>query len=274
MNSLQGKHIAVTGARKKDEVTQLIRNFGGIAHIRPAQGTIMADLEEIVPAMRRVIAQGADWVILTTGQGAQQLVDMARQSDMLWDWLRLLRTSKIAARGNKTRRFLKEWAITPDLSDDDGTTAGLIRAFGDEPLDGRRVVVQLHGERPGRLLRWLADKGAVVETLMPYVHVPPPEEDIRSFLEEIRARKFDAVAFTSALQVRYLFETAGRFGMKETLRERLSGEVLAAAVGKVTAEALEEEGVTRVLQPSDQRIGPLVVRLARYFETGALAGEG
>jgi hypothetical protein len=38
----------------------------------------------------------------------------------------------------------------------------------------------------------------------------------------------------------------------------------------VTAEALEEEGVAPVLQPSDQRIGSLIVKLARYFETGVL----
>jgi uroporphyrinogen-III synthase len=268
MLSLQGKQIAVTGARKQDEVTKLVANFGGVAHIRPAQGTILTDEEEIGPAMRRVIAEGADWIMFTTGQGAQRLLDVARQSDMLWEWLRLLRTSKVAARGYKTRKFLKEWAISPDVSDDDGTTAGLMRAFGDEPLEGRKVVVQLHGERPERLLRWLADSGAVVETLMPYIHVPPPETEIRSFLEELKERKFDAVAFTSALQVRYLFEMAGRFGMKEMLRDRLSGEVLAAAVGKVTAEALEEEGVAPVLQPSDQRIGSLVVKLARYFQTG------
>lgn len=270
MLSLEGKQIAVTGARKQDEVKQLVANFGGVAHIRPAQGTILTDEEEIGPAMRRMIAEGADWVIFTTGQGAQRLLDVARQSDMLWDWLRLLRTARVAARGYKTRKLLKEWAISPAVSDDDGTSAGLMRAFGEAPqLDGRKVVVQLHGERPERLLRWLEDNGAVVETLMPYIHVPPPESDIRSFLEELQERKFDAVAFTSALQVRYLFEMAGRFGMKEMLRSRLSGDVLAAAVGKVTAEALEEEGVAPVLQPSDQRIGSLVVKLARYFQTGS-----
>jgi len=265
--SLKGKQIAVTGARKQEEVTRLVTNLGGVAHIRPAQGTILTNEEEIKTDLRRVIGEGADWIIFTTGQGAERLSEVAKQFGLWEEWLQLLRTARIAARGYKTRKVLKDLEIAPDVTDDDGTSAGLIRAFGDEPLAGRKVVVQLHGETPERLMRWLADRGASVKTLMPYIHVPPPEDSIRLFLEEIRERKFDAVAFTSAIQVRYLFEIADRLGMKEMLRSRLSGEIVAAAVGKVTAEALEEEGVSPVLQPSDQRIGPLMVELARHFET-------
>jgi len=43
--------------------------------------------------------------------------------------------------------------------------------------------------------------------------------------------------------------------------------VLAAAVGKVTAEALREEGVERLLAPDLERMGAMIVELARFYET-------
>ena len=88
------------------------------------------------------------------------------------------------------------------------------------------------------------------------------DDDTRDLIES----RFRQEAFRPA----HVMEMDHVSGMKQMLRSRLSGEVLAAAVGKVTAEALEEERVAPVLQPSDQRIGSLIVSLARYFQTGRL----
>ena len=44
--------------------------------------------------------------------------------------------------------------------------------------------------------------------------------------------------------------------------------VLAVAVGKVTAEALYEEGVNRVLFPEEERMGSMVVAMSRHFGGG------
>ncbi len=43
-------------------------------------------------------------------------------------------------------------------------------------------------------------------------------------------------------------------------------KVLAAAVGKVTAEALKEEGVERVLAPESERMGAMIIELAHYYQ--------
>jgi uroporphyrinogen-III synthase len=41
---------------------------------------------------------------------------------------------------------------------------------------------------------------------------------------------------------------------------------VAVAVGKVTKEALHEEGIAHVIAPAHERMGAMIVELARYFD--------
>ncbi|MDP4107042.1 MAG: uroporphyrinogen-III synthase, partial [Bacillota bacterium] len=41
--------------------------------------------------------------------------------------------------------------------------------------------------------------------------------------------------------------------------------VTAAAVGKVTAEALKEEGVERIITPEIERMGAMIIELSNYY---------
>ncbi|GAE28884.1 uroporphyrinogen-III synthetase [Halalkalibacter hemicellulosilyticusJCM 9152] len=50
------------------------------------------------------------------------------------------------------------------------------------------------------------------------------------------------------------------------LVETLNDKVIAVAVGKVTAEALEEEGVTRIVYPELERMGAMILEVSRYVE--------
>ena len=181
--------------------------------------------------------------------------------------IELLKRVKVAARGYKTRQLLKGLGITPAVSDDDGTVRGLIRQFADISLSGERVALQLYGELPDALRSWLTDVGAAYTEIMPYRHMPPPETEIAAFIDELLEGKFDAVAFTSSLQVQYLFQAAARYDAAGKLREQFAGGVVAAAVGIVTAEALEEAGVSRIVQPDNQRMGGMIVELSRYYDS-------
>jgi len=75
--SLAGKHVAVTGARKGEEISQLIVNMEGIPYVRPTQGTVFLDESQVAPDIHRLLNEGTAWLILTTGIGAQTLLDMA-----------------------------------------------------------------------------------------------------------------------------------------------------------------------------------------------------
>jgi len=267
LSSLQGKHIAVTGARKGDEISKLIENLGGTPYIRPTQGTIILDESQVGPDIERLLKEGTDWLILTTGIGSQTLLDMAERMGYREQLLGVMRQAKIAARGYKTRNFLKSIGIAPSISDEDGTVRGLIQKFesANISLTGQRVALQLYGERSDKFDKWLKAQGADYFEIMPYQHVTPPESQMRAFIDELLTGKFDAVAFTSAVQVYYLFEAARRYDADQSLRDLFADRTLAVAVGIVTAEALEDHGVKRIVQPSNQRMGGMIVEMGNYF---------
>jgi len=265
-NVLLGKRIVIAGSRKTDEMSVLIEKQGGIPLVRSLQGTVFLAEKEVEPDLKQVVQAGVDLFIFTTGIGTQTLLDISEKAGFLDEYLQLLQNADVASRGYKTVGVLKKIQITPVIVDEDGTTDGLIRAMKDYSLRHKRVVVQLHGDPAPRLIAYLKDNGAEVTQVLPYQHIAPDEETVSLLCEEVLAKKVDAVCFTTAIQVRSLFEYARGKGIGIELQQAFEKDVLAAAVGKVTAEALTEEGVTRIIAPELERMGAMVVELVKYYE--------
>ncbi|SFJ24464.1 uroporphyrinogen-III synthase [Paenibacillus sp. UNC496MF] len=271
MARLEGKTIAVTGARKAEEFDRMVAKFGGTTVLRPAQGDVFLDDARIEEQLRGLIVRPADWLVLTTGTGTEALLEAADRLGLLMPFLAALGRMRIAARGYKTVNALRKYGQAPDVRDDDGTTVGLLRAMGQRGLAGARIALQLYGDPAPRLTGELAARGAVCEELLPYRHLAPEGAVLRQLLDEIAGRRVDAVAFTSTAQVRCVMGRAAELGLLEAVREAFAGDVLAASVGKVSAEALREEGVERVLYPEEERMGSLIVALGKHF--GAAGGH-
>lgn len=268
---LEGKTIAVTGPRKADEISRMISKFGGTAVIRPAQGTVFLDDSQFAEQLQSLIEQPVDWLILTTGVGTEAMLATAEKLGQLERFIETLRGVRIAARGYKTVNVLRKVGLTPEVRDEDGTTAGLLQLLNGHNLAGKRVGLQLYGDPAPKLNAVLEARGAICEEILPYRHILPEDGAIQLLIGEIIAEDVDAVAFTSTVQVRCLMSEATAAGMREQVLQAFEGRVLAVAVGKVTAEALREEGVGRVLYPEEERMGSMVVTLSRYYDAAALA---
>ncbi|CAG7656522.1 uroporphyrinogen-III synthase [Paenibacillus allorhizosphaerae] len=270
MAGLTGKRIALTGPRKAAELSVIVEKQGGIPLIRPAQGTVAVEREEVGREIVKLLEQGADWIILTTGIGTELIYQAAESMGLAAAFTEALGRAKIAARGYKTVNFLKTLGLTPVVKDDDGTTAGLMRALMPYDLKGKKVALQLYGDHAPRLVEWLRGSGALDFEILPYRHVPPELDVVDTLLSEILQRQVDAVTFTSTPQARFLMMYARERGLSEQVLDAFRDDVVAVAVGKVTAEALREEGVERVVAPEQERMGSMIVSLARYYETGEL----
>ncbi|QHZ47834.1 uroporphyrinogen-III synthase [Bacillus sp. NSP9.1] len=264
---LNGSRIAIGASRKTEEMSTLIKKQGGIPVVRSLQGTVFLAEKEVGPDLQTFVETGADWVIFTTGIGTETLVSLAEKLGIGERFLQVIRQAKAASRGYKTAAALKKLGITPTASDDDGTTKGLIESLKPYDFTGKRVMVQLHGENAPSLLAFLEEKGAAVFPLLPYQHVAPDEETVALLCQELLDHEVDAVCFTTAVQVRSLFKFAKENGVREKIVQAFQDHVLAAAVGKVTAEALSEEGVVRLLAPELERMGAMIVELSRFYET-------
>jgi uroporphyrinogen-III synthase len=261
---LKGLTVALAGARKAEEMTKLVQNMGGTALLRPAQGTVFLDDDALREGLNAWIANPPYMVILTTGIGLEALFTMADSMGLEERFMEALSGSLIAARGYKTVNALKKRGLVPVARDDDGSSTGLIRGMESFDLQGKEVLLQLHGDPAPVLSEWLDKVGAVTRQILPYRHTPPEPGELDRLLEEIVSGKVDAVAFTSAPQFRFLSEFAKAEGKLGELCEAFEDRVLAVSVGRITSAALIEAGIQRIVMPEHERKGSMFVELGRY----------
>src|SRR5690606_2046238 len=80
--------------------------------------------------------------------------------------------------------------------------------------------------------------------------------------QSILAQSLDAIVFTSKTQVRNIFADTGQ---SQELVNAFNDRVLAVAVGKVTAQELESNGINQVLQPEHQKMGAMIVAIDHHY---------
>lgn len=263
---LDNKRVVIGGTRKIEEISTIIEKQGGTPVSRPLQGTVFLAEKEVEPSLQKLADEGADLLIFTTGIGIETLVSISDKLGIKDLFLHRLKEAQVASRGYKTSNALKRMGIKPIAVDQDGTTQGLIHTLEEIDLSNKRVMVQLHGESAPRLIEFLEKKGAIVETILPYQHVAPEEETVAMLCAELTGKEVDAVCFTTQIQVRSLFDYARKRGCDRELLNSFRESVLAVAVGKVTAEALSEEGVERYIAPDNERMGAMIIELANFYE--------
>ncbi|MGM1045473.1 MAG: uroporphyrinogen-III synthase [Bacillota bacterium] len=268
---MKGKVIALAGPRKAADMAKLVEKMGGTPVLRPAQGTVFLDDEALRESITAWVSEPPAWNVFTTGIGFESIMAAAEQMEVSDRLLGIIEGTPIAARGYKTVNALKKHGLVPVVRDDDGSTAGLIRSFESHDLNGKRVMLQLHGESAPKLVSWMQERGAEIVQILPYKHIPPEEQDLELLMNEIIEGKVDAVAFTSAPQFRFLLEFARSQGKFEELVQAFSGKVTAAAVGKVTAQGLREEGIEVKVVPEEERMGSMMVELGRYFDGASIS---
>ncbi|MCE7791150.1 uroporphyrinogen-III synthase [Salipaludibacillus sp. CUR1] len=263
--SLSNKRVVIAGLRKTDEISTLIKNHHGIPLVRSLQGTVFFNSEEVKKDLEQVAQATCDWMIFTTGIGVNALIDTAEEINLKSLFLEMVSGANVASRGYKTFSALKKLGVSPQAKDDDGTINGLISSLKPFDFKGKRVMVQLHGENAPSLITFLEEAGADVLPVLPYKHVSPNLQTMERFCQEVISGEVDAVCFTAAVQVHFLFKYASENGYMHQLTKAFNSHTVAAAVGKVTAEALHGKGIEQCVQPDLERMGAMIVELSHYF---------
>ena len=248
-------------------MSTIIRNLGGEPHIRPAQGTVYLDHSQLKDDIVQLLDDQFEWGIFTTGIGVDTLYKAACELGEGEAFISALGRMKIAARGYKTANMLKKLGLIPVVRDDDGSTKGLVRMMEEHSLKGCKVALQLHGDPAPLLIEWLDREQADYKEILPYVHTPPEREVMEQLLRELLAGKYDAAFFTSTPQVRHLMGFAQEKRVWNDIKQAFDSHVIALAVGKVTAQALQEAGIERVIFPKNERMGSAIVELGNYYHS-------
>lgn len=271
---LSGRRVALPESRELDLFADMLIKRGAQVlrcplvsiHDAPDQAPVLAWIRDF-------ISQPCDDLILLTGEGLRRLLSAAeRQSESLRDdFIAKLATVRKLTRGPKPGAALRKIGLKADVVAVEPTTEGVIATLAPESLQDRRIAVQLYGTEPNRpLIDFLTERGAVVSSVSPYVYADDVEDArVEELVSALIGLEVDAIAFTSATQVRRLFQIARRQVGEQALLDALK-QLTVASVGPVVTEELQSRGVAVDLMPqSSFFMKPLVRELVKALGNGA-----
>lgn len=270
---LAGRRIALPESRELDLFADMLIKRG--ADVLRCPLVAIHDAPDPAPVlawMHTLISQPFDRLILLTGEGLRRMLALAeRQGGSLQaDFIAALEGIPKLTRGPKPGAALRKVGLKADQVAVAPTTEGVIETLKDENLRGQRIGVQLYGTDPNRrLVDFLAGAGAEVSTVAPYIYADDVEDaQVEALIDAVLATEVDAIAFTSATQVRRLLQIAKRREQGEAALLSALGRIKVAAVGPVVADELTACGVQVDLMPeSSFFMKPLVRELVKVLGT-------
>jgi uroporphyrinogen-III synthase len=267
---LDNKIIALPETRELDLFARMFENRGATALRCPLVGIRDAtDAAPIEAWLARFIAGEMGDLILMTGEGLRRLLGFADRAGLRGDFIAALARVRKITRGPKPQRALREIGLAADLAAVEATTDGVMASLRNLDLSGRRIGLQLYGEEPiERLQIFLRGKGAAVDAVAPYRYVDACDDaDVIALIDRIASGTVDAIAFTSAPQVRRMREVAAYHGRQEVFIAGLQRMVV-AAIGPIVAKELASLEVNQPVMPeSSFNMKPLANAILLALQT-------
>ena len=295
--SLRGLTIAITGSRRASELAKIVENLGGKPYIAPTVG-IEANLgkpnEAIMEFINKLVKQEADYVIFMTGPGVFSLMTLARSNGMEEALLASLRKVTIVARSAKPQMILRRFGIQVDLIPQENTLKGILDLLKDKDITGKTIAILWHGEEESTKIKEELYKagisniieassyrysfetqkdGASILRSMGFQFLAPNENNVVKLIEDVISGNIDVITFTSPPSVRDLFKIANIHHMSRSLKDSLNENVIVAAVGPSTREALEENGCYVDVMPQIFKMGPMVKSVCDYIYREGISKE-
>lgn len=260
---LTGFRVAVTSARRADELSALLRKRGATVTSAAAIAMVpLPDDNELRGHTEALIQTPPDIVIATTGIGFRGWVAAADGWGLTGDLLTALSSARIVSRGPKATGALRAAGLPEEWSPDSESSRDLLQYLLEGGIAGQRIAVQLHGATDDwdpfpEFLDELRAAGADVVPIRVYRWHPAPRNgEFDQLVMGIADEKFDAVSFTSAPAVASVLMRATELGVADQVIAALRAGVHAMCVGPVTARPLVRLGVP-TSAPVRMRLGAL-----------------
>lgn len=260
---LTGFRVAVTSARRADELSALLRKRGATVTSAPAIEMVpLPDDHELQMHTEALIATPPDIVIATTGIGFRGWVAAADGWGMAGDLIASLADARIVSRGPKATGALRAAGLPEEWSPDSESSRELLHYLVEGGIDGQRIAVQLHGATAEwdpfpEFLDELRAAGADVVPIRVYRWNPVARNgEFDQLVASIAGGRVDAVSFTSAPAVAAVLMRATEMGIADRLLTALRTTVHAMCVGPVTARPLVRLGIP-TSAPERMRLGAL-----------------
>jgi uroporphyrinogen-III synthase len=261
---LAGFAVGVTAARRHEELASLLERRGArVVHAPAIRLVPLADDAELLHATEDCIAQALDYVVVTTGIGFRAWLETADGWGLREDLIERFTKVRILARGPKARGAIRSAGLQEEWSPESESCSEVLHHLLATGVDGLRIAVQLYGEPLPEFTDALRRAGAEVVEIPVYRWSRTDDSTpLRRLVGQAVAGTVDAITFTSAPAVVATLAVAAEDGLEEALLDALRTHVVAACVGPVTAQPLDDRAVPTV-QPERARIGALVRALVQ-----------
>jgi uroporphyrinogen-III synthase len=279
---LAGYRIGITADRRREEQARLFEHHGAsVLHGPTVECRPRIDPEELLASTRRVIDDGVETVVLTTGHGTRAWLSWAESQGLLGELLPTLQQARIIARGPKAFGAAVAAGLSVSWSPPGGTTSEIVDHLCAPGSTRPRlpVAIQVDGSLGRSAVEAFATRGVAVVPIVVYEWAPPadPLPALR-LIDAVCDRTIDAVTFTSAPAVTGFFALAEEAGLRQRVVDVLNGEhVTTVCVGPICRDRLRAEGVDRTVVPSRPRLGAMVhtyatrqAQLRRPFRAGGV----
>lgn len=267
---LLGATIGVTSHRRSDElIATFTRRGADVVHAPTMRIVPITEDADLVADTRAAIADPPDVLVVTTAIGLRGWISAAEAHGLDEALVEALAATQVLARGPKARGAVRAAGLSEAWTAASEQTAEAVEHLLAQGVEGRSVLVQLHGAAGLEELEPLRAAGARLRTVAVYRWEPP--EDLAAvdrLVDALAARSLDAVTFTSAPGAVALLEAAERRGRLPAVLAALDASspsrVVCCAVGDVTAAPLRERGVDPLV-PDRWRLGALMRCLSAHL---------
>ena len=264
---LENITVGITEHRYTKEFATLFARLGARVDACPLlEEKPVENRDELRHFVRLLLSDGLDMMIFLTGVGAKFLISEAESINLKDQFLRALEKLTVVVRGPKPVAALRQFGVRVDVIPEKPTTDGVIDALQTRDLEGIRVGVQLYGTPNPELVSALESRGARVAPVQVYAYGAAADRDsVQAFITRIVKRELQVVTFTSAPQVRMLFDIASELRLTDELERALKNGVLIASIGEVTSRALGERGLVPQIVPKQPKMGAMAQAVADFF---------
>ncbi len=260
LGSLEGYVVAVTADRRAAEQAELLERRGARVIHGPCIRTLALSEEDVTrAATEALLADPPDYLVANTAIGIRGWLGGAAAWGLDDELAALLRNTRILARGPKAAGAVTAagaevwWTASSEQLDE---VAERLLA---EPLAGRRVAFQHHGDERQDVTAALRAAGAEVVEVRVYRWTRPEDTaPARSLIAAVAHQRVDAVTFTASPAVDNFLEMAGEEGLAAQVREALAGPVVPVCVGPVCVGTARRAGLLTSIAPGKGRLGTML----------------
>ncbi|MBE0523081.1 MAG: uroporphyrinogen-III synthase [Methanosarcinales archaeon] len=187
--------------------------------------------------VKRVLAGQSDIVIFTSANGIDHTLDKITDRE---EFIQALNRCKTIAIGPKTGEAAQNKGITISFVPQSYSSEGLVKAIAPD-VKGKVVDIARSSHGALILVEGLENAGAeVFETQVYEIARPKRNAQQEELIQALIENKVDAIAFTSSMMVKNLFELASEMDVLDKLTKALNfHKLIVAAIGDPTSITLD-----------------------------------